>query len=244
MSVDSSLLQQLFCKQQHSELLDCCENSKRGLPNTSADFAVLVCLQSFALNNLGRADETLKLLERDLPQHYLTNLPIPLQHWVSILRSAAYRQRRLHQQSISQAKLVISSFETGGQLNSSEPFSLSRLRSSLRDKVPTQSALYAEALYLIGVNFSDIGELSTATDLILRSIRSWEALRSRAGLANAYFALSVVLNKRGYFKQAVKQLKHLGKVIGKQGRTARAIRTVLNASGTKLKKRFVLEILE
>ena len=36
----------------------------------------------------------------------------------------------------------------------------------------------------------------------------------------------------------------LGKVIGKQGRTARAIRSVLNASGTKLKKRFVLEILE
>jgi len=36
----------------------------------------------------------------------------------------------------------------------------------------------------------------------------------------------------------------LGKVIGKQGRTARAIRTVLNASGTKLKKRYVLDILE
>jgi predicted RNA-binding protein YlqC (UPF0109 family) len=36
----------------------------------------------------------------------------------------------------------------------------------------------------------------------------------------------------------------LGKVIGKQGRTARAIRAVLNASGLKLKKRFVLEILE
>ncbi|MBL8167486.1 MAG: KH domain-containing protein [Acidobacteria bacterium] len=36
----------------------------------------------------------------------------------------------------------------------------------------------------------------------------------------------------------------LGKVIGKQGRTARALRTVLNASGMKLKKRFVLEILE
>jgi predicted RNA-binding protein YlqC (UPF0109 family) len=34
----------------------------------------------------------------------------------------------------------------------------------------------------------------------------------------------------------------LGKVIGKQGRTARAIRTILNASGIKLKKRFVLEI--
>lgn len=36
----------------------------------------------------------------------------------------------------------------------------------------------------------------------------------------------------------------LGKIIGKQGRTARAIRTILNASGIKLKRRFVLEILE
>lgn len=36
----------------------------------------------------------------------------------------------------------------------------------------------------------------------------------------------------------------LGKVIGRQGRTARAIRTILGASGLKLKKRFVLEILD
>ena len=36
----------------------------------------------------------------------------------------------------------------------------------------------------------------------------------------------------------------LGKVIGKQGRTARAMRTVLNAAGTKMKKRNVLEIVE
>jgi hypothetical protein len=36
----------------------------------------------------------------------------------------------------------------------------------------------------------------------------------------------------------------LGKVIGKQGRTARAMRTILNAAGTKMKKRAVLEILE
>jgi predicted RNA-binding protein YlqC (UPF0109 family) len=36
----------------------------------------------------------------------------------------------------------------------------------------------------------------------------------------------------------------LGKVIGKQGRTARAIRTILNAASAKLKKRAVLEILE
>jgi predicted RNA-binding protein YlqC (UPF0109 family) len=36
----------------------------------------------------------------------------------------------------------------------------------------------------------------------------------------------------------------LGKVIGKQGRTARAIRTLLSASGTKLGKRFHMEIIE
>lgn len=36
----------------------------------------------------------------------------------------------------------------------------------------------------------------------------------------------------------------LGKVIGKQGRTASAMRTILNAAGTKLGKRCVLEILE
>lgn len=36
----------------------------------------------------------------------------------------------------------------------------------------------------------------------------------------------------------------LGKVIGKQGRTARAIRTILNGTATKLKKRAVLEIVE
>jgi predicted RNA-binding protein YlqC (UPF0109 family) len=36
----------------------------------------------------------------------------------------------------------------------------------------------------------------------------------------------------------------LGKVIGKQGRTARSIRTVLAAAGMKLRKRVVLEILE
>ena len=36
----------------------------------------------------------------------------------------------------------------------------------------------------------------------------------------------------------------LGKVIGRQGRTARAIRTLLAAAGMKVQKRFVLEILE
>jgi len=36
----------------------------------------------------------------------------------------------------------------------------------------------------------------------------------------------------------------LGKVIGKQGRTARAIRTLLATAGTKSNKRLLLEILE
>ena len=36
----------------------------------------------------------------------------------------------------------------------------------------------------------------------------------------------------------------LGKVIGRQGRTAHAIRTTLGAAGMKLRKRFTLEILE
>ncbi len=36
----------------------------------------------------------------------------------------------------------------------------------------------------------------------------------------------------------------LGKVIGKQGRTARAMRTILSAASAKIRKRTVLEIIE
>lgn len=36
----------------------------------------------------------------------------------------------------------------------------------------------------------------------------------------------------------------LGKVIGKQGRTARAMRTILNAASTRANKKAVLEIIE
>lgn len=36
----------------------------------------------------------------------------------------------------------------------------------------------------------------------------------------------------------------LGKVIGRQGRTAKAMRTLLGAAGMKLHKRYTLEILE
>ena len=38
--------------------------------------------------------------------------------------------------------------------------------------------------------------------------------------------------------------KDLGKVIGKQGRTAQAMRTILSAASAKVKKRTVLEIIE
>ena len=36
----------------------------------------------------------------------------------------------------------------------------------------------------------------------------------------------------------------IGKVIGKQGRTARAIRTILSAASAKIKNRAILEIIE
>jgi len=36
----------------------------------------------------------------------------------------------------------------------------------------------------------------------------------------------------------------MGKIIGKQGRNAQAIRIILGAAGMKLKKRFSLEIIE
>jgi hypothetical protein len=36
----------------------------------------------------------------------------------------------------------------------------------------------------------------------------------------------------------------LGKVIGKQGRTAKSIRTILGAASMKLKKRYTLDIIE
>ena len=36
----------------------------------------------------------------------------------------------------------------------------------------------------------------------------------------------------------------IGKIIGKQGRTARAMRTILSAASAKIKKRTVLEIVE
>jgi predicted RNA-binding protein YlqC (UPF0109 family) len=58
----------------------------------------------------------------------------------------------------------------------------------------------------------------------------------------------VVVNEVDGEKTTVYELRvaqtDLGKVIGKQGKTARAMRTILSASGTKIGKRCVLEILE
>jgi predicted RNA-binding protein YlqC (UPF0109 family) len=58
----------------------------------------------------------------------------------------------------------------------------------------------------------------------------------------------VAVNEIDGEKTTVYELKvassDLGKVIGKQGKTARAMRTILSASGTKIGKRCVLEILE
>lgn len=58
----------------------------------------------------------------------------------------------------------------------------------------------------------------------------------------------VVINEIDGEKTTVFELRvsasDLGKVIGKQGKTARAMRTILSAAGTKIGKRCVLEILE
>lgn len=53
----------------------------------------------------------------------------------------------------------------------------------------------------------------------------------------------VVGEKTTVFELRVSE-NDLGKVIGKQGKTARSMRTILSAAGTKLGKRCVLEILE
>lgn len=58
----------------------------------------------------------------------------------------------------------------------------------------------------------------------------------------------VVVNEVDGEKTTVYELRvastDLGKVIGKQGKTARSMRTILGAAGTKIGKRCVLEILE
>jgi hypothetical protein len=59
---------------------------------------------------------------------------------------------------------------------------------------------------------------------------------------------AVVVNEIGGENASVLELKvapeDLGKVIGRQGRTARALRTIVSAAGMKFRKRIVLEIVE
>jgi predicted RNA-binding protein YlqC (UPF0109 family) len=59
---------------------------------------------------------------------------------------------------------------------------------------------------------------------------------------------AVVVNEHADENELVLELKvapgDLGKVIGRQGRTARSMRTVVAAAGMKVRKRIVLEIVE
>ncbi len=58
----------------------------------------------------------------------------------------------------------------------------------------------------------------------------------------------VVVSESGGERTTVIELRvaqeDLGRVIGKEGRTAKDIRTILNGASTKLNKRVVLEIME
>jgi len=57
-------------------------------------------------------------------------------------------------------------------------------------------------------------------------------------------AVEVIDDSEGTVLELKVAENDLGKVIGKQGRTARALRTLLSAAGLKLQKHYTLEILE
>lgn len=56
--------------------------------------------------------------------------------------------------------------------------------------------------------------------------------------------ISEIVGEQTTVFELVVAKEDLGKVIGKQGRTAKALRTILTAASTKLRKRSVLEIVE
>lgn len=56
--------------------------------------------------------------------------------------------------------------------------------------------------------------------------------------------ISEVVGEQTTVYELVVAKSDLGKVIGKQGKTAKALRTILTAASTKLRKRSVLEIIE
>ena len=57
-------------------------------------------------------------------------------------------------------------------------------------------------------------------------------------------AVSEVIGEQASVIELRVAKEDLGKVIGKQGKTAKAMRTILSAASTKLRKRAVLEIIE
>jgi len=65
-------------------------------------------------------------------------------------------------------------------------------------------------------------------------------------LRKEFFSLSVEPRNRDQatiFELEVAP-QDLGKVIGRQGRTARAMRTLLTAAGQKTRRRYILDILD
>jgi uncharacterized protein len=56
--------------------------------------------------------------------------------------------------------------------------------------------------------------------------------------------ISEIVGEQTTVFELVVAREDLGKVIGKQGKTAKALRTILTAASTKLRKRSVLEIIE
>ena len=57
-------------------------------------------------------------------------------------------------------------------------------------------------------------------------------------------AISEVESKQSTLLEIKVATEDMGKIIGKQGRTAQAIRTILNAASAKAKKRTIMEIIE
>jgi len=56
--------------------------------------------------------------------------------------------------------------------------------------------------------------------------------------------ISEIVGEQTTVFELVVAKEDLGKVIGKQGKTAKALRTILTGASTKLRKRSVLEIIE
>ncbi len=68
-------------------------------------------------------------------------------------------------------------------------------------------------------------------------------IRALVDLPNEVKISEIVGEQTTVFELVVAK-SDLGKVIGKQGKTAKALRTILTAASTKLRKRSVLEIIE